>query len=224
MNLLERAEKWAVIIGTFVGLLGFGALIYSLRESTRTFEVQQRARLFVDIRMDSPEPENLPNQKVSPFIRVSFPVMNTGATPALRAVQFFDIRLEPNRPGRPDWTAIERSIRETTERLKLGPNSLVHLGLIGPSGTGTRAELASPLINISPGFVDEYRQHRRSLWVWSFVRYCDVFGKTHWTQSCFVHSFPDVSNPGGFLYCEDGNETDDGYPSESDNYDCGVKN
>ena len=197
----------------------------AIEDARRAHEIDQRAWLYLDHAIDH-EPRGIIDNSID-FVTISFPVTNTGKTPALRVrfVPVITYEKQPELPSEPHWSEIARSnddmYSRAAEIYKLPPGTRFdHIVTIFP---GTRQQqFFSPGAGSLVGeWLDDYRGHRRSIRVWTRLDYCDVFGKAHWTKTCAVHVSPDKDNPSRFTYCAwtNGIQTDDNSPEKSD-YNC----
>lgn len=220
-NKLALLNLLVLLVYTVVTLFLWVTAHQTLDQTRSNFAAGERAWLFIDFRIDH-EPRGVVDNVVDAQ-RILYPITNSGRTPALHVRHLTDYRLSDAPMLEPDWVAMAAAAtKERTDTVefyksinKPFPND-AHGDFTVFPGSAQRFTLP---ISIAGENLEPYRSHNISLWVWSRVDYCDVFGRPHWTKACTVHGSPDSMNPSTFNYCLGGGiETDDG--KEASGYEC----
>lgn len=180
MSKLEKAEKWATIIGAVVAIFGLWWLIQSIRNDAEATRIQQRA--WVGVSQVELDREPVDGETIA--VRVT--VVNEGASPATDVISKSNLSILAA-PPYDNW-----------DLLKDAPRSLI---LPDAAGAGVNKSLV-----VSPGTTAAYRAGHLRIWVTGRINYSDAFGKPHWTTFCFSHA-PN-QNLQLFSMCETGNEMD----------------
>jgi hypothetical protein len=206
------------VVSVFYLRAGTNATIQAVKQSQTATEIDQRAFLFVDAALDA-EPTQFGPMKPGPFFvpTVTFPVTNTGKTPALRALMTAKVLFSAQVPKEPDWANEAKGQRvmdrETAKRLGVNPETFTRTVTIFP---GDRQRFFEPVFPMGgPNLYAAYGRKDELLYIWVRLDYCDVFKKAHWTKACMSHAYGDTRL--AFPYCFGGGLiTDDGESTPSD--------
>jgi hypothetical protein len=169
------------------------------------------------------EPSTADMNAMTHCFKVRILANNAGKTAALKLRGFIHPILAESIPDEPPWddaTSWSDNMgilqRKVAREFHISPKFIAHTTTVFPGST-TQFFDSMPQC-VAPAWIDDYKAHRKTLFVWAHFSYFDVFRRRHWLTLCAVHPFPDSLNPDVFGSCPYGNETDEHRQEKPENH------
>jgi hypothetical protein len=149
----------------------------TLQATIDTFHHEQRAWLSAQTATGAP--------KESPPFKITFPIVNTGRTPAKNVIVYFN------------WNLANPTVQHLSLTFSGAPQ---HMAPISPGESLTFFYNAPPGLHTDPILLAHLVPY-----VYGAVTYDDVFAQKHWRTYCFF-----VTGGDAYAYCQEHNEIGDG--------------